>query len=308
MWTPTTREQHSRKNQRYQSDLTDEEWCVIEPHLPKPRAKGRPRSWTMREIINGIFYVMRAGCTWRLLPSDFPPWGTIYRWFATFRDDGRFEAINHTLVMADRERVGGDASPAGAIIDSQSVKTTEAGGPRGYDAGKKINGRKRHALVDTDGRGVLEPHPASVQDRDGGGPLLRASRGAFPFIKKVFADSGYAGDRVAKATVIAVEIVRKSPDQVGFAVQPRRWVVERFQRDTGDRRRRRVTVRPDQSPRYRREDPSRSRRPCVARLAARALADAGEGFLLGGLRQPDGGCSAPSGGGPRRARPVALSQ
>lgn len=111
----------------------------------------------------------------------------------------------------------------------EGVKTTEAGGPRGYDAGKKINGRKRHALVDTDGRGlVLEPHPASIQDRDGGGPLLRASRGAFPFIKKVFADSGYAGDKVAKATVIAVEIVRKNPDQVGFAVQPRRWVVERF--------------------------------------------------------------------------------
>ena len=101
------------------------------------------------------------------------------------------------------------------------VKTTEAGGPRGYDAGKKIKGRKRHALVDTDGRGlVLEAHPASIQDRDGGGPLLCASRGSFPFIEKVFADSGYAGEKVATATVIAVEIVRKSPDQVGFAVQP----------------------------------------------------------------------------------------
>lgn len=113
----------------------------------------------MREIINGIFYVMRSGCPWRLLPSDFPPWGTIYRWFATFRDEDRFEKINHAMVMLDRERVGRQASPTGAIIDSQSVKTTEAGGPRGYDAGKKINGRKRHALVDTDGRGlVLEPH------------------------------------------------------------------------------------------------------------------------------------------------------
>jgi transposase len=106
MWTPTTREQHSRKNQRYQSDLTDEEWCVIEPHLPKPRAKGRPRSWTMREIINGIFYVMRAGCTWRLPPSDFVPWGHDLSLVCDVRDDGRFEAINHTLVMEDRERVG----------------------------------------------------------------------------------------------------------------------------------------------------------------------------------------------------------
>ena len=106
MWTPTTREQHSRKALRYQTDLTDAEWVVIESHLPPAHGTGRPRSWPMREIVNGIFYVMRAGCPWRLLPSDLPPWGTIYRWFAKFRDDGLLEKINHSLVMADRERVG----------------------------------------------------------------------------------------------------------------------------------------------------------------------------------------------------------
>jgi transposase len=127
MWTQTTRQQHSRTITRYQTDLTDAEWRVIAPHLPKPCATGRPRQWPMREIINGIFYVMRAGCPWRLLPNDLPPWRTIYRWFAAWRDDGRFERINHALVMADRERVGRDASPSAAIIDSQSVKTTEAG-------------------------------------------------------------------------------------------------------------------------------------------------------------------------------------
>jgi transposase len=212
MWTPTTRQQHSRSVTRYQTDLTDAEWRVIAPHLPKSCAMGRPREWPMREIVDGIFYVMRAGCPWRLLPSDFPPWSTIYRWFAKFRDEGRFEKINHALIMLDRERIGREACPTAAIIDSQSIKTTEARGPRGYDAGKKINGRKRHALVDTDGRGlVLEPHPASIQDRDGGGPLLRASRRIFPFIERVFADSGYAGEKVANATLIAIEIVRKTP-------------------------------------------------------------------------------------------------
>lgn len=229
MWTPATRREHSREGLRYGTDLNGQEWAVIEPHLPPPEPCGRPRDWTWREIVNAIFYVLRGGIAWRLVPSDLPPWQTVYRWFAAWRDSGLFEKINHALVMADRERVGRAASPSAAIIDSQSVKTTEAGGPRGYDAGKKINGRKRHALVDTDGRGlVIEPHPASVQDRDGGGPMLRASRHAFPFIEKVFADSGYAGERVARATTIAVEIVRKNPDQVGFAVNPRRWVVERF--------------------------------------------------------------------------------
>lgn len=137
--------------------------------------------------------------------------------------------MNHTLLMMDRERVGRAASPGAAVIDSQSVKTNESGGPRGYDAGKKIMGRKRHALVDTDGRAlVLFPHPASVQDCDGEPPGINASQSSFPFIGKVFADAGSQGPRVANATHIAVEIVRRMPDQVGFVVQPKRRVVERF--------------------------------------------------------------------------------
>ena len=116
MWTPTTRQQHSRPVTRYQTDLTDAEWPVIAPHLPKPCEMGRPREWPMREIVNGIFYVMRAGCPWRLLPNDLPPWGTIYRWFAAWRDDGCFERMNHALVMTDRERLG--ATPAAPLRSS----------------------------------------------------------------------------------------------------------------------------------------------------------------------------------------------
>ena len=197
--------------------------------MPEPAPCGRPRVWTTRGILNAIFYVLRGGIAWRMLPKDLPPRSTTFGYFSRWRDEGLFARINHDLVMADRERVGRAASPTPAVLDSQSVKTTESGGPRGYDAGKKVKGRKRQALVDTDGRAlVLDPQPADVQDRDGAVPVLRLLRRTFPFITKAFADAGYAGDRPASTTIITVEIVRKPRDQVGFAVHPRRWVVERF--------------------------------------------------------------------------------
>lgn len=181
MWTPATRRQHNRESLRYETDLTDREWNLIAPMMPAAAKTGRPRGWPLREIMNAIFYVMRGGIGWRLLPSDFPPRSTVFRWFCRFRDECLFEKINHRLLMLDRERCGREASPTASIIDSQSMKTCESGGPCGYDAGKKIKGRKRHALVDTNGRAlVLFPHPASIQDRDGAGPVLQASRRPFP--------------------------------------------------------------------------------------------------------------------------------
>ena len=183
----------------------------------------------MREIVNAVFYVLRGGIAWRLLPRCFPPWRTVYGWFIRLRDDGAWETINHHLVMLDRERTGREASQSAAIIDSQSVKTTESGEVRGYDAGRKIKGRKRHTLVDTDGRALkLHVHSAGLQDRDGAGPLLRASRPSWPFVELVFADAGYQGPRVAQCSPIRVEVVRRADGQVSFAVIARRWVVERF--------------------------------------------------------------------------------
>jgi transposase len=143
MWDPTSRRQHSRAALRYGSDLTDAEWVILEPLLPPPCPCGRKRKWPMRRIVEAILFIMRAGCAWDMLPDGFPPVETVYRWFARFRDDGTWERINHHLVMQDRERVGRAASPTAAVIDSQSAKTAEAGGPRGYDAGKKVKGRKR---------------------------------------------------------------------------------------------------------------------------------------------------------------------
>lgn len=228
MWTPATRTQHNRDHLRYSSDLTDAEWALIEPVLPKAAATGRPRAWPMREIVNAVLFILRSGCPWRMLPDHFPPRSTVWDWFRRFRDERLFEGLGHRLVLADRERCGRPASPSAAVMDSQTARTCESGGPRGYDGAKRIVGRKRHALVDTDGRLLtVVVGAASVQDRDSAGPLARASRHRFPFVERIFADRGYQGERVRRTSPVPVEIVRPRPGQIGFAVQPRRWVVER---------------------------------------------------------------------------------
>ena len=185
MWIPATRKNYSRNGLRYQSDVTDEEWRVIEPYLPPAKGIGRPRGWPLREIVNGIstrcaLAVRGASCR-----RTFRPASTVYRWFAAWRDACLFEKINHALVITDRGRVGREASPSAAIIDSQSIKTTEAGGPAVMMPARRSTGANVMRWLNTDGRGLMiEPHPASIQDRDGGGPLLQASRRLFPFIER----------------------------------------------------------------------------------------------------------------------------
>jgi transposase len=209
--------------------LTDAEWSILEPLFPPPLKTCRKRGWPMREVIIAIFFVLRDGCPWRMLHEHFPPHQTTFAWFARFRDDGTWQGVDHFLLMRDRERVGCEATPSAAIMDSQSIRTTEASGPRGCDVAKKTKGRKPRALTDTDGRArLLQVSAADVRDRDGAVALLPKCRRWFPLIDRAFADTAYAEERVANATRTVVEIVRKRPDQVGFAVLPRRWLVERF--------------------------------------------------------------------------------
>jgi transposase len=221
----------------YPSTVTDEVWAVLEPLLPvhDPHRGGRPRLYDNRLIIDTIFYVLRSGCQWRMVPHDLAPWSAAYRWYRQWTADDTWDAVHDRLREQVRISAGRDPNPSAAVLDAQSIKSSEGGEQRGFDAGKKTTGRKRHLVVDTLGLLlVVMVTAASVQDRAGGRALLERLAARFPTVALIWADGGYANTVDAGLLTwarqqlrLVVAIVKRSDKVKGFQVLARRWVVER---------------------------------------------------------------------------------
>jgi putative transposase len=247
-------------SRRYLTDLYDEEWALLEPYLPAQKRRGRPRLHSPREILDAVFYVLKSGCQWRMLPRDFPPWKTVFHYFRAWRIDGTWERLNRTLRRRLREKLGRDPEPSAGIVDAQSARTTGVGGEqRGFDGGKKVRGRKRHILVDTEGLVVeARVHSAKVPDQDGIRRLLEPARSRLPRLSYLWVDAGYRGrgkEWAEHSLGLEVEVVNRSPKpppekvlriwarewskeghdmdlsklpaRPSFEKLPRRWVAER---------------------------------------------------------------------------------
>jgi len=220
----------AKKTKRYPTDLTDEEWERMRPFLPTAAKRGRKPATDLREVLNAIRYMARSGGGWRMLPKGFPPWQTVYWWFRRFVRRFLFETIHDMAVMIDRERVGREATPSAGILDSQTVEAPGAEA-RGYDAGKKIVGRKRHIAVDADGRLIMiNLTTADISDSAGAQMILDQIRKRWPWVKHLFADGAYDRrtlmDKAAYKDFV-IEVVRRLDGQKDFQALPQRWVVER---------------------------------------------------------------------------------